>query len=109
MGISDYFHCPWDPFPPTGLPHSALIRDFVTGLTVTCYAVLVDIPGTPALFLMEEEKDWIWGRSAASFHYCVGFSFSHPLSPRFLPLSLDRKEGKEKERSLNQTFFLFLL
>lgn len=35
---SDSFVCLWDPFPPTGLPHPALIWGFVPSLTASCYA-----------------------------------------------------------------------
>lgn len=40
----------WDPFLPTESPCPALIREFVPGLTVTCYVVFIDIPGRPAIF-----------------------------------------------------------
>lgn len=35
--VSDSFDCSWNPLPPTGLPHTALIGGHVFSLTVTCY------------------------------------------------------------------------
>lgn len=37
--VSDSFACPWDTFPPAGLPHPALIRRFVPSLIVSCYTM----------------------------------------------------------------------
>lgn len=35
--VSDSFDCSWNPLPPTGLPHTALIGGHVLSLIVTCY------------------------------------------------------------------------
>lgn len=37
--VSDSFACLGDPFPPTGLPHSALMWGLMPGLIVSCYAM----------------------------------------------------------------------
>jgi hypothetical protein len=48
--LSDSFTCSWAPFPPIGLPCPVLIGGCIPSLIVTCYAILVDIPGRPTLF-----------------------------------------------------------
>lgn len=51
-GVSGPFDCSWNPFPPTGLLHPALLRlGFVPSLSVTCYAVLCLCPWEGCSFL----------------------------------------------------------
>ena len=39
VGLPLTLACLWDPFPIIGMPHPALIRGFVSNVTVTCCAV----------------------------------------------------------------------
>lgn len=49
-GVSVSFACLWDPFPPTGLPHSALMRWYGQVLLWFVMPCLVNAPGKLALF-----------------------------------------------------------
>lgn len=69
VGISDYFVCFWDPFPPAGLPCPALMGEFVPGLIVSYCNLLcsLDVPGRPVLLWIAigaggfGEKEAWWG------------------------------------------------
>ena len=53
VGVRVSFICFWNPFPPIGLLHSTLTREFMPSLIASCYAIFGLYPWKTCFFLKE--------------------------------------------------------
>lgn len=55
VGVRVSFICFWNPFPPIGLLHSTLTREFMPSLIASCYVVFSCCPWKVCFFLKRNE------------------------------------------------------